>query len=198
MINPIQLTPGMDQATILAAINNVFRQIEQENRTKIVKDEDGVDRIILGRNPDGSYGLRVSQPGKDVNTAEGSDLIFNSNQNIFKIVKVGNGEAPAIHTYETGTNTYQGIDTNLYPHGLDYAPAIIAYVEDGGGEFVALPYTTTYALGPGGGIGVSTFTASADATNVSLVHNVVEYGDSGEGDIPAVNIKYYLLQESAG
>lgn len=66
MISPIQLTPDMDIGTMVNAINNGFRQVESENRTKIVRDEDGVDRVILGRMPNGTYGLIVSKPGKDV------------------------------------------------------------------------------------------------------------------------------------
>lgn len=65
MISPIQLTPGMTVAEIATAVNNTHRQIEAENRTKVVKDENGVNRIILGRMPDGSYGLLVTKPGID-------------------------------------------------------------------------------------------------------------------------------------
>ena len=58
----------MDTATLVNAINDSLRQIESENRTKVIRDEDGVDRIILGRLPDGTYGLIISKPGVDVNT----------------------------------------------------------------------------------------------------------------------------------
>ena len=66
MIAPIQLTPNMDIPTLVNAVNNNFRQIEAENRTKVIRDENGVDRIIIGRWPDGTYGLIVSKPGVDV------------------------------------------------------------------------------------------------------------------------------------
>lgn len=65
-LSPIQLTPGMDNAIMVSAINNNFRQIEAENRTKVIKDETGVNRIIIGRFPDGTYGLAISIPGVDV------------------------------------------------------------------------------------------------------------------------------------
>lgn len=67
MISPIQLTPNMDMQTLVNAVNDTFRQIESENRTKTIKDETGVNRIILGRLPDGTYGLVISKPGVDVN-----------------------------------------------------------------------------------------------------------------------------------
>ena len=68
MISPIQLTPGMDQKTMVSAINDAFRQIESENRTKIIKDENGDNRIIIGRLPDGTYGIVISKPAVDVLT----------------------------------------------------------------------------------------------------------------------------------
>lgn len=66
MLSPIQLTPNMDTATLVNAVNDSFRQLESENRTKIIKDESGNNRIILGRFPDGTYGLAISKAGRDV------------------------------------------------------------------------------------------------------------------------------------
>ena len=68
MISPIQLTPNMDTATMVNAINDVFRQIESANRSQVIRDENGIDRVIVGRMPDGTYGVIVSKPGVDVKT----------------------------------------------------------------------------------------------------------------------------------
>ena len=65
MINPIQLTPNMDMATMVNAINDMMRQVEAENRTQTIKDESGNNLIIFGRMPDGTYGLLIMKPGKD-------------------------------------------------------------------------------------------------------------------------------------
>ena len=35
MISPIQLTPNMDMSTLTNALNDMFRQIESENRTQV-------------------------------------------------------------------------------------------------------------------------------------------------------------------
>jgi len=67
-ISPIQLTPGMDNGTMVSSINNNFQQIESENRTKVIKDENGDSRIIIGKFPDGTYGIIISKPGIDVNS----------------------------------------------------------------------------------------------------------------------------------
>lgn len=66
MISPIQLTPDMDINTMVNAINNNFRQIEAENRTKIIRDENGENRILIGRAPTGKYVVAITVPGKDV------------------------------------------------------------------------------------------------------------------------------------
>lgn len=66
MLSPIPLQPGMDQATMINAINDSFQQIVAENRTQVIKDENGVNRVLIGRAPDGSYGITVSKPGIDV------------------------------------------------------------------------------------------------------------------------------------
>lgn len=64
--SPIQLTPNMDMATLVNAINDMMRQFESENRTKVIKDETGVNRILTGRAPKGNYVLAITVPGKDV------------------------------------------------------------------------------------------------------------------------------------
>lgn len=66
MISPIQLTPNMDMSTLTSALNDMFRQIESENRTQVIKDEDGKNRILIGRAPKGNYVVAISKKGVDV------------------------------------------------------------------------------------------------------------------------------------
>lgn len=66
MISPIQLTPNMDLPTLTNALNDMFRQIESENRTQVIKDEDGKNRILIGRAPKGNYVVAISKKGVDV------------------------------------------------------------------------------------------------------------------------------------
>lgn len=68
-ISPIVLTPGMDMAMMVSVINTNFEQIRSENRTKVIKDENGVNRILIGRGPKGNYVIAISVPGVDVLTA---------------------------------------------------------------------------------------------------------------------------------
>lgn len=64
--SPVQLVAGMDLPTMISVINENNRQIEAENRTKVMRDEDGVNRVILGEFPDGTYGFAISKKGVDV------------------------------------------------------------------------------------------------------------------------------------
>ena len=64
--SPIQLTPNMDTATLVSALNDMMRQLEAANRTQIIRDEDGVNRVLIGRDPKGNYIMAVTVPGKDV------------------------------------------------------------------------------------------------------------------------------------
>ena len=64
--SPIQLTPNMDTATLVSALNDMMRQLESANRTQIIKDENGENRVLIGRAPKGNYVVAITVPGKDV------------------------------------------------------------------------------------------------------------------------------------
>lgn len=66
MLSPIKLTPNMDFSILSAAINNNFEQIASENRTKVIKDETGVNRVLIGLAPNGKYGVYITKSGVDV------------------------------------------------------------------------------------------------------------------------------------
>lgn len=66
MLSPITLTPNMDSKTLVSSVNNNFKQIQDENRTKVIKDENGINRILIGKNPKGVYGIYITKPGFDV------------------------------------------------------------------------------------------------------------------------------------
>ena len=56
----------MGTATLINALNTNFNQIQSQDRIKVITDENGVDRIVIGRLPDGTYGIAISKPGNDV------------------------------------------------------------------------------------------------------------------------------------
>lgn len=65
-LSTIRLHPTMTYDMLISALNDNFAQLENINRTLIMRDETGTNRIILGRQPDGTYGLVISKPGEDV------------------------------------------------------------------------------------------------------------------------------------
>lgn len=93
MTAPLKLTTSMPQNVMIDAINQNFRQIEGESRRKVVTDEDGKDRIIIGRKEDGGYSIKVSAAGYDVNTATDDQLVMNSDWNMWKIVHSGSTQS---------------------------------------------------------------------------------------------------------
>lgn len=52
----------------MMALNQNFALLENVNVSQTFKDQDGVNRIILGKLPDNTYGFIISKPGVDVNT----------------------------------------------------------------------------------------------------------------------------------
>lgn len=65
--SPIELQPGGDMDMIIQSVNNNFRQVAESNRTNVITDENGNDRIIIGKMPDGKYGIIISNEGVNVN-----------------------------------------------------------------------------------------------------------------------------------
>lgn len=62
----MRATPNMSAADLATVINSIADQLESENRTRIVRDESGVDRVLIGRAPKGNYVVAISVPTKDV------------------------------------------------------------------------------------------------------------------------------------
>ncbi len=66
MISPIRATPNMSMADLVNAYNDLADQIESQNRTQVIRDENGVDRVLIGRAPKGNYVVAITIPGKNV------------------------------------------------------------------------------------------------------------------------------------
>lgn len=198
MISPIQFTPGMDMNALTSALNINMNQIESENRTKIVRDETGVDRVLIGRYPDGTYGVKVSKPGKDVKDAQDGDLYFNSNQNTLKIVKTG---TITTNTYPINGVAGQWKNSNssspqFVAHNLGYVPIVLGFYDVSGlGQYSLMPDTQITA-GSTSSVLFQTVSLMANDTNLYVRDLTRTFGaetGTGGGHV----IKYYLLQETA-
>lgn len=162
-----------------------------------VYDSSNTKRLFGGVFPDGNVKIKLSQDDKDVMTATDDELIWSSDFNTFKIVKIGTGQAPSVTTSLDGTNTYFGFNSNSYAHNLGFVPVCLAFIQDSG-NYLPLPLTSNYTLGPSGGIGSISYRIIVSDTSVIITTIVVDYGGSaGATTTSALNVKYYLLRETA-
>lgn len=93
-------------------------RIEDGNKRMVMFDG-SVNRMIVGTLPDNSIGMYVSKPGVDVNNATKDQLIFNSSQDIFKIVA-----KTQITLVKPANSSFGSIQV---AHNLGYQPAFTAY-----------------------------------------------------------------------
>lgn len=171
---------------------------EQSKNRIVGRDGDNLIRLLILA--DGSdFVMKISKEGFDATTASDDELVFNSNQNVFKIVKSGTTTLTVPSTFSSGS-----VLTATIPHELTSKPAFIAWVDipvgDGSsliqGKLVTLPAMIIPATGPVAGSVRLYITADVDATNLYLrVANTTGLGLSGvDGDYI---FKYYILQETA-
>jgi hypothetical protein len=184
-----------------------------DNGNTIYYDVNGVPNVLLGNRlkntanglASNQGGFFVGKPGIDVTQATNSQLIFNSGNDVFKIVVSGTTTIPG-RTLSTSSSYF---DTIQIAHGLPYVPIMQAYglvtYNAVFNNTLPVQLLTGYAtlpfdgISPFAGVGnLQTFLIKAitDATNVYFTYFYQTNG-SGSYTFPAVPIKYYLLQETA-
>lgn len=210
---PPSATPEVQNATT----NQVIDQVNQLNRTQnffdpqgdlimqlssgtdhnyaglLLNDSNGIPLALFGKYPDGEIALKVAKSGDDVTTATDAELIFNSQQNTFKIARVVDGvfTVPAV----TGVpNAFAfASNTNTIPHGLGYAPVPFGTFFDGS-TYIQLPDTRldfTASNSPSW----YQYRVRVDATNIYLDSFVMTYNLTVTGPTNYA-AKIYLLQET--
>lgn len=149
-------------------------------------------RMLEGLLPDGTYGLWVSQPGSNV--TDGSNLIFNSNQDIFSIIQSGTIQVP-IGVDETNITTI--------PHNLGFTPIIMAFINDidltgfGGDTNGAYPLPGFIEASIGGvTAGVVTFGQWMFPTVDDNNAYIITLNATGTPSNTQI-VTYYLLQQTA-
>lgn len=126
---PSTIQPGTPLEDNLARINDNFKAIDDENRTKIIRDGD-TPRVLIGYQKDGfgtgsDYGIKVSQDGYDVTTATASQLAMSSQFNNFKIIGSGTLRVTKAASVAYAVNQ---VDLSTIPDFSDYA-AVIAFTD---------------------------------------------------------------------
>lgn len=164
---------------VVGQINQNIAQLKVDEQTKIVKDDTGTRRVLLGKGSDGFYGLKVSQADNDVFTVDDSGLVFNSNNNLFKIVRKVELTVSFLAPTTQGTTTYA--------HGLSSTPAFLAFV--GTGSFYGgCPWTLF-------GTTAGMITYDVYATSTDIVARVTK--ETNDSNDTQVEFTVYILQETA-
>lgn len=188
-----------------ATDNQLILKEDYDQGTTIYYDDFGVATVLIGKRPlTGIRGFYVAKPGIDVRTATDDQLIFNSQQDTFKVVLSGN---TTISQYILAPSNVE-IDTITIPHGLPFIPILDAYVQvpiligsthtslTTVEAYVPLPYDGSIYLNSGSPVVKYTIFGGVDATNIYFV-NIYETDGSGSNTFSPVPIRYYLRQETA-
>lgn len=148
-------------------------------------------RIVEGLLPDSTYGMWVSKPGFDVDNPDASitnGLIFNSNQDILKVISSGNLSV---------TVTTTGDNQNSVNHGLGAPFPFIGYIT---GTPFSDPHTTWRQLpfvseqyNPISGLIETNFSVFLDVDESKIYLHFVSAGTLFNG---TYTVKYYFVQES--
>jgi len=187
--------PPITNGDLGSVVNQVNQNIAQQNTdsiTKIFKDDAGTRRVLLGKGADGFYGLKVSPEGTDVYSATDDELIFNSSQDVFKIVQTGSFNFSDTASGNNYTNTY------TVAHSLGFPPLVFASgnisFNGSSSRLAILPWIQLGSTSAATGVDI----VSAMVSSSSFDNQIDFRIDIGaNAQTLSGTIKYYILQESA-
>lgn len=208
------------QSTNWNQVNNMIRELNKEQQTKVFKGPNNINALISGRLPnDLGYGIqfsdsnnipriiayidsnnqpifKISESGIDVTSAANDELIFNSQQNVFKIVGTGTGTFPSASASTGAGGGWQADQqTTEITHNLGFVPIVIAHINFGGGwSLTPFSFFNVNASG----IDLEQYYVYATSTSFFAATNVaINRTGAGSATIGGQNFTYYLLQETA-
>lgn len=148
-----------------------------------------LDTLFAGLDDNGNTVVKIAKPGFDAKTTASTNLVFNSSQNILKVVSSGS------ISLNTNGLTDGSFKTAIIAHGLTVTPLVQGYMSGNGsqtflvsGQQYQLPYSATFN-------GIE-FGIRVDTTNVTF-YCKNQTGLDFANLIGTVQIKYYIFQESA-
>lgn len=171
------------------------RIIFDKNAVVGLHDAENKD-IFIGYDPNISTRpvVRIAKDGFDAIDATDDQLIFNSEQNVFKIVKTGDIIIPDVTSNKAGTSQYGFFNsTNSLPHDLGFIPAVVAFISNGA-SFQMLPVTRPDGVAVNA-FAMLTWRITVDATNIYAISECLAFNESNTHT--GGTVKYYLLQETA-
>jgi hypothetical protein len=184
-VSPNQVAPGVTRGAV------------------VTPGADGYPQVLQGNQKTFGNGFYVAKPANDVTqVTDATKFIFNSNQNVFKIVQSGTVTITYTASNIAGpTGRTLGIGSATVTHNLGYVPALLCYGND---------ITTQYKPITSGSILGSSFSNTLVyqeridiivATTTIVFNYIQDMAIFGATNAGATNgtqvIKYYLLQETA-
>lgn len=160
----------------------------------------------MGYQPDGfgtgvDYGIKVAQPGVDVNSATDSQLVMSSAFNMFKIVD----KIEIVVPLNWATHTTAPVNV---PHSYGYAPVYFAFVKIEyvylGVNFedvfpVGLTLITNDLFVGGGANNGAAFRINATSYDYYLINtNIIPGAVSSDDGNFTFTLTVYIMQETAG
>lgn len=175
--------------------------------SKIIAN-DGLNNIgLFGFDDAGNMVVKVAKPGFDANSATDDQLIFNSGQDVFKIVEKGSSSIPS---FTVGTGQTR-VSLVTIPHGLSFTPIVDLYVSGSilnlslgliASSYIPLPVFISqgaiqyYFLATSTSYYPLTIIYGVDATNIYV--EAYDGGGTFSADtIENIPFTYFLRQETA-
>lgn len=152
--------------------------------------DDKLRSMIIGRDSQDRQVVKIAKEGFDAKEARNDELVFNSLQNTLKVVKTD------IITVGVGTDA---TNWSTLPHGLGFAPVPLAFLNN----------VTLSGIAAGANIPLPTYSSlSVDTVNQRVNMRTWLHALADEVNLYIVvfnstgvafnlNVKYFLLQESA-
>lgn len=192
----ILINEALDQIVISNSSNQKIITLgKQANGLFSLLFNNGSNNVMLvGQDSTGAYVVKIGKNGQDPVTAPDSELIFNSNQDTFKIATI------VTYNFNFTASGYLAGTQYTVPHNLGYVPLIQGFATltsaPGATGNYPLPYIYTVTQTPtipaafliGGIINVQ----GVDDNNI-----YVGVGLGSSGETIAGTLKFYVLQETA-
>lgn len=200
---PRQVSAGVSRGVQQLGTPNIF--VDSGANQIIVADTVNrvtTNRVLMGSQKTFGDGFYVSKPGKKVSTVtDPADFIFNSNQNVFKVVISDSLDFPAVTVPAGGDITNQQA---RIPHNLGFVPAFQIFVK------IPKPSNTYNTLFPDsyyvsvtntlqtndGNSVTYYFYFGVDETYLYLARGIHNF-DIVDHISSATTAKYYIQQETA-
>jgi len=197
---------GSNGLKLVSAAGNLISQYgQQTDGTSNLKffNSNGTALAQFGQFADGSIALKVAKTGYNVSVATDDQLIFNSNQNIFKIIQTGTFTFPLTSISNNTTLSVVDATSNgnyfTLNYNLSFTPIVLITELD--------PSLNTYSgvNATGSKIEISTSGAISLWTQIKIIADqysliVARWGGNTSGstqNFQKTSYKYFILQESA-